>query len=373
MIHDEQGSRPSPVDGVGVPSAGESAEVWRGRTLTEIRERMQAHVSYYRSDWAHRIAVNHIRVVVPDDESPFILSESEIQQIGIEQLKTNYFSRRQSYGVVARVWLPTGRESAGSEVSPLAPSEFWRLIEDGGSTPGQRLSAILSSLRRLDTDSLSRFAESLARLMWQLDSEAIHERWNRGELDGDGFMYARSAVVLRGRDAFASELTSSRKRRFSDTDLHLGERLIVALWDELSLRGVDVTTSVSMESMMNTSQWGLPSEESNWPGWLSGRFIAFADDKARIVEYGISAQSSDELPEVEERLLGVAKARWPDFSIVGYEIYRPESSISPFRPIIADPYVSYRETEIPSPPTWEDVQSRFFADRQIDSPPFRID
>lgn len=152
--------------------------------------------------------------------------------------------------------------------------EFWPLVEGLGRDPGDedfhRLTARLATRPEAE---ITGFEDRLARVLWALDTPAHFAA--AGTCSGDGFLYARCAVVAAGRRAYERVLRRpAALERFADEEAEMLLYVAEQAYEQATGLLWEHETEVSYETGSNTVAWGeteaepLPAESGAPATWL---------------------------------------------------------------------------------------------------------
>ncbi|WP_127361644.1 DUF4240 domain-containing protein [Actinacidiphila soli] len=135
---------------------------------------------------------------------------------------------------------------------------FWQLIE--GCTPAepdpdaeQHAATLTARLTAGPLSAVTGFAEQLSWVLYRLD----RKEYGRG-LSGDGFLYARAAVVAAGRQAYESVLGDPVQFVPYATGLVWAESLLYVpdrAYENITGEEWDRSTRYSYESYSNAAGW----------------------------------------------------------------------------------------------------------------------
>ena len=158
---------------------------------------------------------------------------------------------------------------------PLAEEDFWALIARmGGRADEKALGKLTEALRGRRRKDVVGFQERLARVLFDLDREALAEQPVRFRddpphedpipLSDDGFLYLRAGLVVMGRDTCQRVLSDPAV--LSQGEWEECEELLYVAEEVL---GDDVDTKVSYETGSNAQYW-TPRPEPERESWDQG-------------------------------------------------------------------------------------------------------
>ncbi|MEU0402275.1 DUF4240 domain-containing protein [Streptomyces sp. NPDC006197] len=107
----------------------------------------------------------------------------------------------------------------------MQDSDFWEIVETSAQADiSSHCGAISSRLENCTANEITGFADTLAEHLFRLDLKVLADTPVKGETSGsgrpvpqseDGFLYARCAVILTGRDTYREIVSNPEGIDFS--------------------------------------------------------------------------------------------------------------------------------------------------------------